>query len=71
MQAALLVLVIYYTGEFLLGGVLFLVHSNGKCRYFYQVKVFAILASIVFFANVLFFSQEQGVAVAATSRVTW
>ena len=31
----LLVLVIYYVGEFLLGGVLFLVHYNGKCWYFY------------------------------------
>ena len=35
LQAALLVLVIYYMGEFLLGGVLFFVHYNGKCWYFY------------------------------------
>ena len=35
MQAALLVLVIYYIGEFLLEGVLFFVHYNGKCWYFY------------------------------------
>ena len=26
---------IYYMGEFLLGGVLFFVHYNGKCWYFY------------------------------------
>ena len=30
LQAALLVLVIYYMGDFLLGGVLFLVHYNGR-----------------------------------------
>ena len=35
LQAALLVLVIYYMGEFLLGGVLFFVHYNGKCLYLY------------------------------------
>ena len=35
MQAALLVLVIYYMGEFLSEGVLFFVHYNGKCWYFY------------------------------------
>ena len=33
LQAALLVLVIYYMGDFLLGGVLFFVHYNGKCWY--------------------------------------
>ena len=35
LQAALLVLVIYYMGEFLLGDVLFFVHYNGKCWYLY------------------------------------
>ena len=34
MQAALLVLVMYYMGEFLFGRcVLFFVHYNGKCWY--------------------------------------
>ena len=30
-----LVLAIYYMSEFLLGGVLFFVHYNGKCWYLY------------------------------------
>ena len=30
MQATLLVLAKYFMGEFLVGGVLFFVHSNGK-----------------------------------------
>ena len=33
LQAALLVLVVYYMSEFSLGGVLFFVHYNGKCWY--------------------------------------
>ena len=54
LQAALSVLVIYYMGELLLGGVLLFVHYNGKCWYFLlQVGNFELVYHHIYFIYLL------------------